>query len=73
MSQVYAANRSSLQPPSNLATGRPQVGPYSRHLEQLKMALLEQCRAQKLEPPAADRIEQLVPLPSTPVTKGYAR
>jgi Domain of unknown function (DUF4158) len=37
-----------------------QVGPYGRHVEQLKMALLEQCRSQKIEPPTADRIERLV-------------
>jgi hypothetical protein len=37
-----------------------KVGPYGRHLEQLKMALLEQCRSQKIEPPSGDRIERLV-------------
>ena len=37
-----------------------KVGPYGRHVEQLKVALLEQCRSQKIEPPTADRIDRLV-------------
>jgi TnpA family transposase len=37
-----------------------KVGPYGRHAEQLKMALLEQCRSQKIEPPSADRIERVI-------------
>ncbi len=37
-----------------------QVGACDRHLERLKMALLEQCRSQKIEPPAPDRLERMV-------------
>lgn len=37
-----------------------QVGAYDRHLERAKMALLERCRSQKIEPPAPDRLERMV-------------
>ena len=43
-----------------LAWLNSQVGAHDRHPERLKLALLEEYRARKIEPPSPDRLERIV-------------